>query len=191
MKFATFFLEFKKEDTMEIFLIVMVAVVALMSLLLNLAARNKTSGYNSGSMRRSRSSGYKVPVSKPQVPEEENVSRPRNRFPAGTNYALAPKNPDIMSAALFELLSTKLGFNELIAFSDIILHPPMLVKYLNALKEKQGMKEFAEGLEFLCRSMTVNGFGDDARIRVAEGLRRKANNEFKMLKIQKNMDKIF
>ena len=176
---------------MEIFLIIMVAVVALMSLLLNLAARSKTTGFSRGGSRRSRTVRHPHSASQPQGTPGENSPVSRNKFPAGANYALAPKNPDIMAAALFELLSTRLGFNELVAFADIMLHPPMLIKYLNALKEKPGMQEFADRLEFLCRAMSAHGFSEAQRAGVAEALRRKANNEFKMLKIQKNMDKIF
>lgn len=176
---------------MEKFLIVMVAVVALMSLLLNLAARNKTTGFSRGSSRRSRTARPPYSASKPPGTPEENTQSARNKFPSGANYALAPKNPDIMAAALFELLSTRLGFNELVAFADIMLHPPMLEKYLNALKVKPEMQEFADGLGFLCRAMNAHGFSEAQKAGVAEALRRKANNEFKMLKIQKNMDRIF
>ena len=40
-------------------------------------------------------------------------NRPGAKRAAPANYALAPKHPDVMAAALFELLSLKLSFKEI------------------------------------------------------------------------------
>ncbi|MEA2063459.1 MAG: hypothetical protein U9P14_07175 [Gemmatimonadota bacterium] len=107
------------------------------------------------------------------------------------NYRLAPRHPDVMAAALFELLSTRLGFDEITAFSDLVISAELTGRYLNRVSARPKLAQFAENLAFLCRSMEVNGFSDSDRARVSEALHSKASMEYKLLQIHKNMDKIF
>jgi hypothetical protein len=107
------------------------------------------------------------------------------------NYGLAPRHPDVMAGALFELLSLKLSFKEITAFADLVISPEMTARYLERLAAKASLVKFADNLGYLCRSMEVNGFTPEDRTRVADALRHKARKEYKLLEIQKNLDDLF
>ena len=107
------------------------------------------------------------------------------------NYLLAPRHPDAMAGALFELLSRKLSFKEITAFVELVISPEMTTRYLERLSAKTSLAKFAEGLAFLCNSMEVNGFTPEQRARVAEALRHKTRKEYKLLEVQKNLDDLF
>ena len=107
------------------------------------------------------------------------------------NYALAPKNPDVMAGALFELLSMKLSFKEINAFADLVVSPEMMDRYINHLYARSSLAQFAEKVAFLSKSMEINRFTDSDRARVANALRHKASKEYRLLEIQKNLDNIF
>ncbi|MBN2289695.1 MAG: hypothetical protein JXQ83_10220 [Candidatus Glassbacteria bacterium] len=107
------------------------------------------------------------------------------------NYGLAPKNPDVMAGAMFELLSLKLNFKEITAFADLVISEEMTARYLDRLAARSSLAKFARNLAYLCNSMKFNGFTPEDRARVAEALRVKARKEYKLLEIQKNLDNIF
>jgi hypothetical protein len=106
------------------------------------------------------------------------------------NYALAPKMPDVMAGALFELLSMKLSFKEINAFADLIVSPEMIERYIDHLSARSSLTQFAKKVAFLSKSMEVNRFTDGDRARVANALRHKASKEYKLLEIQRNLDDI-
>lgn len=107
--------------------------------------------------------------------------------PALANYHLAPKNPEVMAAAIFELLSRKLSFQEMLAFADLVHSQELTRRYIETL----GSGALASGLAFLCESMVANGFSEQDRLSVSAALRQKTSHEYKLLKIHKNLDKLF
>lgn len=107
------------------------------------------------------------------------------------NYSLAPRNPEVMAGMLFELLSTHLGFEEMLSFAELVSSPEMTARYLERLASKPSLAELAGQLEFLCRGMEAHDFRQAERLQVSQSLVAKANNEAKLLRIHKNLDKIF
>ncbi|MFH1071289.1 MAG: hypothetical protein V1794_16850 [Candidatus Glassbacteria bacterium] len=119
--------------------------------------------------------------------------RPSGAAPAGgspLNYSLAPRDLEVMAAALFELLSQKLNYEQLKAFAGFVVSPEMTDRYVARLAANQTTEGLARGLGFLCDSMKVNGFTDSQRAQVSAALDRKADKEYKLLAIHKNLDKI-
>jgi len=169
---------------MEIWLTVLIIAVVLMAatlaLLPRLEHREKRPGPGSGSKA------------------GPGAGRSRYRPALGgaasagaANYALAPKHPDVMAGALFELLSRKLSFKEITAFVDLVISPELTARYIDRLSAKSSLAGFAEGLAYLCNSMEANGFTEQQRARVAQALLHKARKEYKLLEIQKNLEDLF
>ena len=109
---------------------------------------------------------------------------------ARANFSLAPRDPEVMTGALFELLSQKLNYEQLKAFAGLVASAEMTDRYLARLATGQSTGAFARSLAFLCESMKVNGFTDQQRALVSAALERKADKEYKLLTIHKNLDKI-
>jgi len=111
--------------------------------------------------------------------------------PSGANYSLAPRQPEVMAGALFELLSQILNYEQLSAFSDLVTSAEMTDRYIQRLASRKSTAKIAGQLAFLCDSMKANAFTDQDRGEVSTALQRKADKEHKLLQIHKNLDKIF
>lgn len=111
--------------------------------------------------------------------------------PAGINYSLAPRHPEVMTGALFDLLSQILNHEQLSAFANLVASPEMTDRYIERLAQRKPTAKIAKQLAFLCDSMKANGFTEQDRILVSTALQRKADKEYKLLQIHKNLDKIF
>jgi len=107
------------------------------------------------------------------------------------NYDLAPKDPDVMAGFLFDLLSQKLNYKQMLAFAELVASPELTSRYIQRLASRSSTAALARQLAFLCESMEVNGFTPAQRAQVSESLLHKANKEYKLLKIHKNLDKLF
>jgi hypothetical protein len=107
------------------------------------------------------------------------------------NYRLAPRNPEVMAGALFDLLTRKLNYEQMLAFGELVTSSEVTRQYVNRLAERKATESLALELAFLAESMEANGFTPEQRVQVSEALLRKTRNEYKLLKIQKNMDKLF
>lgn len=106
------------------------------------------------------------------------------------NFSLAPRDPEVMAAALFELLSQKLNYEQMKAFAGLVASAEMTDRYLARLASGQSTGALARSLAFLCEAMKFNGFTDAQRAVVSAALERKADKEYKLLTIHKNLDKI-
>jgi len=116
------------------------------------------------------------------------------RAPSGArnlNYSLAPRKPEVMAGMLFELLATRLNFEEMLSFADLISTPATTTRYLERLAARTDLAEFTGQLEFLCHAMEAHGYSDNERIQVSQSLAARARQERKLLTIHKNVDKIF
>ena len=111
--------------------------------------------------------------------------------PAGINYSLAPRHPEVMAGALFDLLSQILNYEQLSAFANLVASPEMTDRYIERLAPRKSTAKIARQLAFLCDSMKTNGFTEHDRGVVSTAFQRKADKEYKLLQIHKNIDKIF
>ena len=127
---------------------------------------------------------------KPSKRYSRKISRRSRKGNAGTNYHLAPRNPEVMAGALLALLSLKLNYEQMTAFADLVASPELTARYIERLAARRSTAGFARQLAFLCDSMEVNGFTPEDREIVSAALKRKADNEYKLLQIHKNLDKI-
>lgn len=107
------------------------------------------------------------------------------------NYSLAPRKPEVMAGMLFELLATRLNFEEMLSFAELVSTPATTTRYLERLAARPDLAEFTGQLEFLCRAMDVHGYSDGERFQVSQSLAARARQERKLLTIHKNADKIF
>ena len=115
----------------------------------------------------------------------------RIRPPAtGANYSLAPRQPEVMAGALFELLSLILNYDQLSAFAALVTSAEMTDRYIERLSSRKSTAIIAKQLAFLCDSMKANSFSERDRGEVSTTLQRKADKEYKLLQIHKNLDKI-
>jgi len=106
------------------------------------------------------------------------------------NYSLAPRHPEVMAGALFELLSQILNYDQLSAFAALVASPEMTDRYIERLASRKSTSKIAKQLAFLCDSMKANAFSEQERGEVSTALQRKADKEYKLLQIHKNLDKI-
>ena len=111
--------------------------------------------------------------------------------PSGKNYSLAPRQPEVMAAALFELVSQILNYEQLSAFAALVASAEMTDRYIERLSSRKSTAKIARPLAFLCDSMKANAFTDHERGEVSTALQRKADKEHKLLQIHKNLDRIF
>lgn len=155
---------------MEYWLLALIVVVLLMAEVLRL-------------LNRSRKGGKKY-SSAPAANKKFTASR-------RVNYALAPRDPEVMAGALFEQLSQILNAQQLSAFASLVTSPEMTDRYIERLASRQSTAAIARQLAFLCDSMEANGYTASDRATVANALQRKADKEYKLLQIHKNLDKIF
>lgn len=107
-----------------------------------------------------------------------------------TNYFLAPREPDVMAGTLFDLLAEILNQGQMLAFSDIIVSGEMTRRYIERLATHEATTPTAEKLAFYNEAMEVNRYSDAERAFVAEVIRRRADKQYKLLEIHRNMDKI-
>ena len=91
---------------------------------------------------------------------------------------------------MLELLSLKLNYEQMSAFAELVASPELTARYLERLAARRNTAGFARQLAFLCDSMEVNAFTPEDRALVSSTLKRKADNEYKLLQIHKNLDKI-
>ncbi len=107
------------------------------------------------------------------------------------NYGLAPRNPDVMAGALFSTLSSRLGYEQMLAFAELVVSPELTDRYLERLADAPGNGTTSRQLAFLCGAMEANGYTPEQRARVSEALEARARKEYKLLKIHKSLHKIF
>ncbi|MBW7995637.1 MAG: hypothetical protein FVQ81_03480 [Candidatus Glassbacteria bacterium] len=106
------------------------------------------------------------------------------------NYKLAPREPDVMAGALFGLLAEILNHGQMTAFADLVTSSEMTARYIDRLAAREATAGVAEKLAFLNEAMDLNGYGGAERARVASVLKSRADNQYKLLEIHRNMDKI-
>ena len=63
-------------------------------------------------------------------------------------------------------------------------------RYIERLGTREATAATAGKLAFFNEAMDVNGYGGEQRGRVAEVIRRRADKQYKLLEIHRNMDKI-
>ncbi len=164
---------------LETWFLVLLGAVLLMTELVRIARRGSSSGTAPAKRRRrKRAPSGTAPASKGRSPQ------------ARANYALAPRQPDVMAGALFDLLAEILNHEQMVAFSDIVLSGEMTRRYIERLGTREATAATAEKLAFYNEAMDVNGYGGAERGRVAEVIHRRADKQHKLLEIHRNMDKI-
>ncbi|HUU27426.1 MAG TPA: hypothetical protein VM123_06410 [archaeon] len=162
---------------MEIWLIALIVVILVMAeVLRTLSKRGRAAGWTG--KRPSRGAFF-------------HPGRGAYTSDIRVNYALAPRAPEIMAAALFDLLSRKLNYEQMLVVSELIASPSLTGQYIERLASRSSTVDLAEQLAFLSNSMEANGFTPEERLKVSEALVKKTNREYKLLKIHKNMDKLF
>jgi hypothetical protein len=161
--------------TIETWFMILLATVLLMSELVRLSRNSRSSGAPRAP-RRMRKRAAKTPK------REQNQTQ--------VSYALAPKEPDVMAGTLFGLLAEILNHGQMVAFSDIVLSSEMTRRYIERLGTREATAATAGKLAFFNEAMDVNGYGGEQRGRVAEVIRRRADKQYKLLEIHRNMDKI-
>jgi hypothetical protein len=162
---------------MEVWLWLLAGVVTVMALVLGVLARRggrAAAGTAGGPAARGAFSARRGP---------SGAARPR--------FHLAPKNPEVMAAMLFDCLSRRLNFSEMLSFADLIASPELTERFLQLLASRNSPAGLAEETAFLCRSMVANGYTAEQRMQVSAALNAKAHHERKLLEIQKNLDKLF
>ena len=161
--------------SVEYWFLALLAAVLMMAELMRMTRRGNLPGATPSKRRRpGRATGSgKHPSPRPQA-----------------NYALAPREPDVMAGTLFDLLAEILNHDQMVAFSDIVISGEMTCRYIEKLAGLEVTAAVAEKLAFYNEAMDANRFGGAQRIRVAEVIRRRADKQYKLLEIHRNMDKI-
>ena len=123
--------------------------------------------------------------------ERKAVARSAKRAAtSGANYKLAPREPDVMAGALFDLLAEILSYEQMISFAGIIVTSEMTERYIGILAAREATRHFAKKLAFYNEAMDLNGYTDEERARVSAVIKRRADKQYKLLAIHKNLDKI-
>jgi hypothetical protein len=161
--------------TLETWFMILLGAVLLMAELVRITRRSRTSDAPRAPRRKRKGAAKTGKVRSPK---------------AQANYALAPRQPDVMAGALFDLLAEILNHGQMVAFSDIVLSGEMTHRYIVRLGTREATAAAAEKLAFYNGAMDVNGYGGAERGRVAEVIRRRADKQYKLLEIHRNMDKI-
>ncbi len=161
--------------SVEYWFLTLLAAVLVMAELVRIARRGGLPGARPAKRRKpgSATGDGERPGSRPQV-----------------NYALAPREPDVMAGALFDLLAEILNHEQMVAFSDLVTSGELTRRYIAKLACLEATAAAAEKLAFYNEAMDVNGYGGAERARVAEVIRRRADKQYKLLEIHRNMDKI-
>ncbi len=161
--------------SVEYWFLALLAAVLVMAELVRIARRGSLPGAPLAKRRRPKSAadGGKRPSPRPQA-----------------NYALAPREPDVMAGALFDLLAEILNHEQMVAFADLVTSGELTRRYIVKLAGLAATAASAEKLAFYNEAMDVNGYGGAERARVAEVIRRRADKQYKLLEIHRNMDKI-
>jgi hypothetical protein len=156
----------------EIWLIALLVAVLLMGELVRISRNSARNGSPGG---RSRKSGGRA-VRKRSIP--------------GANYKLAPREPDVMAGALFDLLAEVLSHQQMTKFAGIVTSSEMTERYISLLAAREATRQVAKKLAFYNEAMDLNGYTDAERARVSSVLTRRADKQYKLLAIHKNFDKI-
>ena len=157
----------------EIWLLILLGAVLLMAEIVRIASRR-----NAGS-RPARAAG-----------KSAGRAGVRKMANSRANYKLAPREPDVMGGALFGLLAEILNHGQMTAFADLVTSSEMTARYIDRLAAREATAGVAEKLAFLNEAMDLNGYGGAERARVASVLNSRADKQYKLLAIQRNMDKI-
>jgi len=108
----------------------------------------------------------------------------------GANYRLAPREPDVMAGALFDLLAEVLSYEQMIKFAEIVTSSEMTERYIGLLASRESSRQTAKKLAFYNEAMDLNGYTGAERARVSAVISRRADKQYKLLAIHKNLDKI-
>ena len=158
--------------SVEIWLIALLVAVLLMAELVRISRNSAQEG---GPRTGSRKSGRRAA---------------RRSATPGANYRLAPREPDVMAGALFDLLAEILSYEQMIKFAGIVTSSEMTERYIGLLASREATRQVAKKLAFYNEAMDLNGYTGAERERVSAVMKRRADKQYKLLAIHKNLDKI-
>ena len=136
------------------------------------------------------SRGHSHETGRPRKKGRGAGARTRKVSSPGANYKLAPREPDVMAGALFDLLAEVLNYQQMTSFAELVTSSAMTERYIDLLAAREATRQVAKKLAFYNEAMDLNGYTDAERARVSDVMKRRADKQYKLLAIHKNLDKI-
>lgn len=159
---------------LEIWFLILLGAVIVMAEIVRMARRS--------------SSGPAGRRGSARTPGGRKVRRHASR--AGANYRLAPRDPEVMAGAMFDLMAEILNYDQMSSFAEFVASPELTDRYVARLAGRQSTRAVADKLAFFNEAMEANGFTAEDRVRLSRALQRRAEKQYKLLEIHKNLDKI-
>ncbi|MEA1997525.1 MAG: hypothetical protein U9N45_07785, partial [Gemmatimonadota bacterium] len=66
------------------------------------------------------------------------------------NFRLAPRDPEVMAAVLYDLLSQRLSYQQMLAVCEFVASPEMTGRFIERLASRKDTSSLANQMAFLC-----------------------------------------